>query len=63
MEMDEGEGEGVQSREMLFLNLLEQFDSLKDVYIKFISFLLLSKHIIEVLHKERKGHKSFNAFF
>lgn len=38
MEMDEGEGKGVGSREMLFLNLLEQFDSLKDVYIKFISF-------------------------
>lgn len=34
----QGEGEGMESREMLLLNLVELFDSLKDVHVKFINF-------------------------
>lgn len=33
------QGEGVGSKEMLFLNPVERFDSLKDVYVKFMIFL------------------------
>lgn len=50
-------GKGVGTRETLFLNLVELFDSSKDVHVKFLNFLFLSKHFVEILHKQRELYR------